>query len=195
MPSTENDTTITVGFTTGDRDGFAAIYQQYHLLIYYFVRKYIDDAQQAEDITADCFVKLWQHAEKGHAIKNAKAFLHTTARNASLDQLKRDQLFLTKKKEIEYLSEQDTESVFSLAEIKADVMAHVYKEIEKLPPQCREIFKLSYIEGMKVQEVASLLQIAEQSVSNQKTKALRLLRIALKDKEWMLVVFLAFAKN
>jgi RNA polymerase sigma-70 factor (ECF subfamily) len=95
-----------------------------------------------------------------------------------------------KEKEILYLSEQDTRHEFDLAEIKSEVLQYVYAEIEKLPEKCREVFKLSYLEGMKLSEVAQHLNISEQTVANQKTKALKMLRLALSDKQWMVLIML-----
>jgi DNA-binding CsgD family transcriptional regulator len=43
---------------------------------------------------------------------------------------------------------------------------------------------------MKVSEVALHLNISEQTVANQKTKALKMLRLALTHKQWMVLVLL-----
>lgn len=174
----------------GDRAGFTLAYNQFYLFLYHYAKRFIDDGQIAEDITADSFVKLWRHAEEVSDIQNVKAFLRTTARNACLDFLKTQRSHGEKEKEILYLTEQDTRNEFDLAEIKAEVLQYVYAEIEKLPEKCREVFKLSYLEGMKVAEVAQHLNISEQTVANQKTKALKMLRLALSDKQWMVLILL-----
>jgi RNA polymerase sigma-70 factor (ECF subfamily) len=46
-----------------DERGFSIVYDQYYLSIYFFVKKFVKDPQQAEDITADTFIKLWQYAQ------------------------------------------------------------------------------------------------------------------------------------
>ena len=174
----------------GDRTAFTEAYNQYYLFVYHYTKRFVDDNQLAEDITADSFVKLWRHAETVSDVQNVEAFLRTTARNACLDHLKLQRLHEQKEKEIVYLSEQDTRHEFDLAEIKSEVLHYVYAEIEKLPEKCREVFKLSYLEGMKVAEVAQHLNISEQTVANQKTKALKMLRLALSDKQWVVLVLL-----
>jgi RNA polymerase sigma-70 factor (ECF subfamily) len=185
-----NDAESILSLQGGDRPAFAIAYNQYYLFIYHYTKKFVDDNQLAEDITADSFVKLWRHAETVSDVQNVKAFLRTTARNACLDHLKLQRNHQEKEKEILYLSEQDTRNEFDLAEIKAEVLQYVYAEIEKLPEKCREVFKLSYLEGMKVSEVAQHLNISEQTVANQKTKALKMLRLALTHKQWMVLVLL-----
>jgi RNA polymerase sigma-70 factor (ECF subfamily) len=185
-----NDAESILSLQGGDRPAFAVAYNQYYLFIYHYTKKFVDDNQLAEDITADSFVKLWRHAETVSDVQNVKAFLRTTARNACLDHLKSQRNHQEKEKEILYLSEQDTRNEFDIAEIKAEVLQYVYAEIEKLPEKCREVFKLSYLEGMKVSEVAQHLNISEQTVANQKTKALKMLRLALTHKQWVVLLLL-----
>jgi RNA polymerase sigma-70 factor (ECF subfamily) len=141
-----NDAESILSLQGGDRPAFAVAYNQYYLFIYHYTKKFVDDNQLAEDITADSFVKLWRHAETVSDVQNVKAFLRTTARNACLDHLKSQRNHQEKEKEILYLSEQDTRNEFDIAEIKAEVLQYVYAEIEKLPEKCREVFKLSYLE-------------------------------------------------
>lgn len=179
-----------VSLAPGDRQGFTAVYNLYYLAIYHFSKKILDNSQQAEDIAADAFIKLWRQAQEGNGIQNVRAFLHVAAKNACLDYLKSVRIHADKEKEISLRMQQDTDGLFGLAEAKAEVLEYVYEAIEKLPKKCKEIFKLSYIEGMKVNEVAQYLRISEQTVSNQKTRALKMLRLALHDKQWVLLIWL-----
>ncbi len=53
--------------------------------------------------------------------------------------------------------------------------------IETLPEQCRLIFKLSRFEEMSHADIAQKLNISVQTVANQITKALKVLRSQLAD--------------
>jgi RNA polymerase sigma-70 factor (ECF subfamily) len=193
-PLLYNNNEAVLSLHSGDRTGFTLAYNQFYLSIYHYTKKFVADSQLAEDITADSFVKLWRHAETVSNVQNVKAFLRTTARNACLDHLKAARNHEEKEKEILYLTGQDTRNEFDLAEIKTEVLQYVYAEIEKLPEKCREVFKLSYLEEMKVAEVADYLKISEQTVANQKTKALKILRLALSDKQWVILLLLITGK-
>ena len=52
----------------------------------------------------------------------------------------------------------------------------IYKEIDKLPDKCREIFTMSYLEERKTSEIAVLLNISTRTVEVQLYKALKILR-------------------
>lgn len=53
--------------------------------------------------------------------------------------------------------------------------------IESLPERCREIFRLSRMEGLQNKEIAARLGISVNTVEGQMSIALRKLRVALKD--------------
>ena len=65
---------------------------------------------------------------------------------------------------------------------KDERLEHVYKEIDKLPEKCREIFIMSYLEERKTAEIALLLNLSTRTVEAQLYKALKTLRNALSGK-------------
>src|SRR5262245_53562044 len=119
----------------GDSDSFSRIYNENWSTIYYFTRRFIQDPQQAENITAETFAKLWQEAEKSKMVNHVTTFLHTTAKNNCLDQLKTEKTHQEKHKEIAYLEQENLRIAFNTAEIKATVIEAIYSEIENLPTQ------------------------------------------------------------
>jgi len=62
--------------------------------------------------------------------------------------------------------------------------------VEKLPVKCREIFDLSRIEGLRYSEIATLRKISVKTVEAQMSKALKILRIELKDYLMIVLFFL-----
>ncbi|HRI40259.1 MAG TPA: sigma-70 family RNA polymerase sigma factor, partial [Bacteroidia bacterium] len=62
--------------------------------------------------------------------------------------------------------------------------------IEKLPEQCRLIFRLSRFEELKYAEIAEQLGISVKTVENQMGKALRILRNELQEYLVLAIVFL-----
>ena len=61
---------------------------------------------------------------------------------------------------------------------KVRILTHllIYKEMDKLPDKCREIFTMSYLEERKTSEIAVLLNISTRTVEVQLYKALKILR-------------------
>ncbi len=188
LPEPEHITPQTL--LANDPASFESLYNMYYLPLFYFIKKRVEDVPQAEDIAAESFVKLWQQATQKAGIRNVKAFLYATARNACLDYLKTTRLHQQKEEELYGFSIPSNDELM-LAEVRAEVLQHIYGEIEKLPPKCRKIFKLAYVDGLKNNEIADMLAISEQTVSNQKTNALRILRKTFLHKEvWLQFIIL-----
>jgi RNA polymerase sigma-70 factor (ECF subfamily) len=72
--------------------------------------------------------------------------------------------------------------------IRAEVLREINREIENLPEQCRKIFKMSFFDGKKNQEIASMLEISVHTVKNQKARAIQLLRVRLPDRNLVAIL-------
>lgn len=180
-------------FTQGDTRAFTTIYNIYYPRLFNFVKHLMSDRQEAQDITAETFVKLWRLHPNFSSQEKIRAFLFVTARNACYDALKNNARETNQQKELiihQLLPE--TDNVILREEIKADVLDYIYSEIEKLPQQCKAVFTLSYLEGRKNNEIAELLQITDKTVRNQKVLAKKLLRVALVDHLKIVSLLLSF---
>jgi len=184
MEQPDND--LISQFTRGDTEAFTAIYNAYYPTLHSFVRKFIPEREDAEDITADIFIKLWRIHANFDTIKNIEAFLYITGRNACLDFLRSLKRRNEKQKELLYVLLQEPAEGVLPEDIKAEVLKTIYQEIEKLPPSCRNVFKLAYLEGLSNSDIAETLRINNQSVRNHKQRAIKILRIALLNRNMVI---------
>ena len=178
-------------FNKGDRQALTSVYDMWFSNICYFAYKVTGDMAEAEDITAETFIKLWKIRQNFDSHQNIKAFLYITARNACLDCLRARQRSTGMQQEMMYLLLQQNDITFIHDEIKADVLTQVKEKIEELPPKCRQIFKMAFFDRLKNGEIALKLGLTLQTVKNQKVRAIKLLRLAL-DKDLVLLTILFF---
>jgi RNA polymerase sigma-70 factor (ECF subfamily) len=66
----------------------------------------------------------------------------------------------------------------------------ILQAMEKLPEQCRLVFKLSRFEELKYAEIAAQLGLSVKTVENQMGKALKIMRDQLRDYLPLLIVLL-----
>src|SRR5215831_4289447 len=158
-------------FQKGNREAFDSIYNTHYASLYYFAKRFVVDRQDAEDVVAETFIKLWRLRENFESAQSIKAFLFITCRNGCLDFLRADQRLNNNKKDFTYIAMQDSELTIAQDEVKAELLKKLYEEIEKLPPKCKQIFKMAYFEGLKNDEIAERLQLHYQTVKNQKVRA------------------------
>jgi RNA polymerase sigma-70 factor (ECF subfamily) len=184
------DNNLIYQFNHGDTEAFTAIYNSYYLTLYAFVRKFVPKKEDAEDITADVFAKLWKKHTQLDSIKNIEAFLYITGRNACLDFLRHLQRESERQKEMIYVLMQQSAEGFLQEDVKAEVVKFIQKEVEKLPRSCRNVFKMAYFEGLSNSQIAEELRINNQSVRNHKQRAIKLLRLALLNKSAIFIIFI-----
>ena len=177
-------------FTTGEKTAFTSVYNEYYFRVYEFASKYLPTTEDAEDITADSFAKLWQKRTEFDSLDHIRAFLFTTAKNACLNFLQHSKIKDEKHKDILNSLSSSQRDLFYLEEIRAELMKLVYAEVEKMPVKMKAIFLLSYKEGLKPAEIAERLQISVQTVSNQKINAINLLKTALGNTPLLLALLL-----
>jgi RNA polymerase sigma-70 factor (family 1) len=183
-------------FTEGNAYAFKTIFDILYSRLFHFVTRQIEDRESAQDITAEVFTKLWLKRANFESFEKIRAFVFVAARNACRDFIKNKIHQTRRDKEFLFLCEQDHDQVinmpqskdFERAEIKGDVLDHLYQEIEKLPDQCKTIFKMSYVDNLKNQQIADQLQIANKTVRNQKVLAIKLLRSAMRG-QYLLFLF------
>jgi RNA polymerase sigma-70 factor (family 1) len=154
-----------------------AVHELYYLSLCHFAEGLLGEEPASQDIVTEIFVVLWKKYEDFETLQNIKAFLYISTRNACINYLKKQQRDSEMKIGLsKYLSEEYEE--FALNEmIRSEIIHQIYATIEMLPAQCRQIFKMCYVEGMKNSEIAEKFNISINTVKNHKVKALSLLRL------------------
>ena len=117
-------------------------------------------------------MKLWEKLEQGTAVDNRGAYLYMTVRNRCLDDLKKKGL------PTESLKPNDTYGIIDDddAQERAQTEARMWTALDSLPPKCREVFILSKRDGLKYEEIAEELGLSVNTVRNQISKALKMIK-------------------
>lgn len=189
MRSLPLDNDIIVSLRKGDPDALQTLLKHYYSALCLFAERLLGDSAAAEDIVGESFVKLWNKRTNFENHQNLKAFMYITIRNACLNHLKQQKRESLNQKQLAYFTGEKEEFVLNEM-IRAEVLKEIMEEINNLPEQCRKVLKLGYLEGMKNQEIADLLNISIHTVKNQKARAIQLLKIRLRDRDLMAFLIL-----
>lgn len=145
----------------------------------------------AEDVVEEVFIKLWQRHADFKNISEVKGFLYTSVRNSCLNILRSRQREQARNEAFMHLyaaEAQGTEREIIISEL----LALIRKAADELPPKMREIFFLSYYKKMSTPEIAEQLKLSHQTVRNQKSKALSLLKKQFHEKSHAFFLLLCF---
>jgi RNA polymerase sigma-70 factor (ECF subfamily) len=143
--------------------------------LYSFALRFLQNREESEDIVQEVFVKLWRMRGEMETIRNKEAFAITMIRNLCLDRLKKIRILSLDEESNQYEGTSDSDP---LQEVQAnDAMALVKQIVNDLPEQQRMIIQLRDIEGYSSEEVAEMLDI------NQNTLRVNLSRARQKIRE------------
>lgn len=171
----------------GDVKAFNHFYHEFYTPLFYYCRHYVHDDEEARDIISATLQKCWEKREQFQNYLNIRSFLYLVVKNASLDYLKARARKLSRLHEFSLspglIEDPDT----NYLEMEAEILKRIYQEVAQLPEKCRRVFELSYLEGKNIAEISELLHISPSNVTSQRSRAIRLLRIALADSPVVLL--------
>jgi RNA polymerase sigma-70 factor (family 1) len=184
------ETDIITRFRKGESRALTYVFKLHHNALCYFATQIIRDEQEARDIVADSFIKLWQRSKDFESLDKIRSFLYVATRNACFNFIKHNQRKQASHQEISYL-EQDSEDYIQSRIIKAELLQKIMFEVEALPPIRRKIFKMIYLEDLSIFEIATRLNISVDTVRVQKARALHFIRSTVLRKGMLIIALLA----
>ena len=162
-------------FRLGDEKGFNFFYREYYDTLCYYSFQIIKDELEAEGIVAEAFTKLWERHSKFNSLASIRSFLYTTAKNASINWLRKQKNENQKAKELAYLN-QENEKTIADELMELEFYREIFATLKSLPPNCRKIFELIYLHGKTFEEISQELNLSESTVRSQKARAIMLIK-------------------
>lgn len=131
-------------------------------------------AYMAEDCVQTAVINTYIRRTEISDEQMWRAWLLTAVRNNALMQLRSDE-YRREYETSSMLSENEAEDV-SLALIEQDVYSRLFSAVDSLPDKYRQIFRMSFEEGIKISQIAEELNVAEITVKKRKARLIELLR-------------------
>lgn len=168
------DNSLVSNFSKDHPDAFATVFNTYYPSLCSFAYRFLENVEDARDVVSEVFEKLWVKQTDLEAPGNIKSYLYVSVRNACINSLKRSHQQLERNKQLLQIISSDEN--YKAALLLHETTQQIYEEISLLPGQCKKIFELLYIEGLSSSEAARVLDLAEQTIRNQKTIGLNILK-------------------
>jgi RNA polymerase sigma-70 factor (ECF subfamily) len=157
------------------RAEFEALYHEHHRRVYAIALRFARDADRAEEIVQDAFVRVWRSMPSFNGNSRLSTWVHSVAVNAALDGLRARS---RREARIEPGIDPDRYAA-EVGRAMPDADLDLERAIASLPDGAREIVILHYIEGYPCAEIAERLGIVEGTVKSQLHRARTLLKEAL----------------
>ncbi len=177
---TDTDAQLIQKAKSGDRSALEMLISRYLSFVYTRAFLYVKQVADAEDITQEVFVKVWEHLKKIDSSKNFKAWLGEITKNRCLD-------FLKKKRDISFSSFGEdgvsiVETLVDAPSVNIDQLeaslqsAGIAQKIALLSPHYQEVIRLYYREGFNLREIAERLREPFNTVKSRHRRAIQILR-------------------
>lgn len=163
-------------------EAFGKLYDLYAPKIYRFIYFKVSSVADAEDLTAEVFLKTWEHINSGKDVKKFAGLLYRVARNKVIDFYRHravageaplDDLLLKK------LS--DEGKMVRKMEAKNE-MEELVKSLRVLKDEYREVLTLRFIDELSVGEIAEILNKSQVGARVLLHRALKTLKKVMEEK-------------
>lgn len=166
-------------FQLDEEKAFNQLYEAYYEPLVLFAHQIVGEASSAEDIVQDCFVSFWMSRRYKTLDSGLDKYMFQAVKFSSLNHLRGNR----RQKELYGRMAQEMEKEEEMKmEKEVDVLEEVYKAVDLLPQDRKQIFLMLFMEGKSYQEIADSLQISKNTVKTQLSRSLNFLRNVLKDK-------------
>ncbi len=166
-------------YLEGDQGAFDEIMKDYFDRVIFFINRYVNDVNVAEDLAIDVFADLIIHRNRYNFSVSLNTYLCMLGRSRALNYLKRRKLIsITEINEaFGVSSEDDIEKQF----VKNEMDKALHKAIAALPYDMRAAVHLTYFEGMSYKECAFAMKKTVKQVDNLLYRAKKELGQTLRD--------------
>ncbi|MFR5657704.1 MAG: RNA polymerase sigma-70 factor, partial [Butyricimonas faecihominis] len=158
---------------------YKRIFHKYYKPLYVFAARYVD-TDHADDIVQDIFLKLWETTMSFEDEEHIKLYLYKSTYHHCLNYVNHQRFVEKELTRLLEISDTTTDFYFEEAYLENSVLMAIFQAIDKLPDKCREIFILSYLDEMNIQEIANELKISINTIKTQRLRAKDALRHSLK---------------
>lgn len=148
-----------------DEQAFARLYDAYVEAIYRFIYLKLSSKEQAEDMTAEVFLRFWQALRRGQDVRHVRGLLYKIARNLVID-VYRQRSTASESVSVTF-SETETSSYSESIsdrgtgsrgiEAKADV-ALLLGQIAQLKEDYQDVLTLRLIEDLSFVDIGEILE-------------------------------------
>lgn len=172
------DHDIIRGIREGDENAFQQVFNACYESLCHYAGTILKDTDEAEDIVQSMFLKIWEKREELEIKQTIRSYLFRAVYHQCLNQLEHR----TVRQKHQARGLQETQHEVQHPDVFPDELEEsIRSAIRELPEQCRIVFMLSRYEELRYSQIAEKLNISVNTVENQISKALRILREKMKD--------------
>lgn len=166
------------------------IYQNYWEDVLDSIYKRVKDEEVAQDITQEIFISLWENREKLVIEGNLRAYLQGAVKFRVINYFKSAIVKDRHKEDLQLLIGEEMELSAENKLIMKDLNKEIDAAISALPEKMRQVFLMSRRQEKTIREISVELDLSAQTVKNQISAALKVLKERVSYLLFLTLLFL-----
>lgn len=159
---------------------FKKRFLSFHSLIYRISFSILENRDDAEDVSQEVYIKLWEQRNNLESVRNDEAFVVTMTKNLSIDLLRsncRKATSVIENKDIACEPEEDRIDA-------RDKLSGLMKCMTLLPQTQQEVIRLRHFADMSIPEIAGITRQTETNIRQLLSRARRTIKEKLNPNEY-----------
>jgi RNA polymerase sigma-70 factor (ECF subfamily) len=174
----------------GDEEAFRQIVHFFYKKMLPLTISLVKSESRARDIMQEVFLKLWLNRATLTTINNPAAWLNVVVSNTTSNYVRTQLRYELMVKNL-LTDAPDTEEMWGELDAKF-TQTLIDEAVSKLPTKRKQVFLLSRREGLSRKEIATRMNISENTVRNQLAEAIQFIQDNLKHKGALVVLSIIF---
>lgn len=168
---------LLLGVAAGNREALAELYRRTRGAVYGFALSCLKHAQDAQDVTQDTYVRVWESIGQYRPQGKPMAWMLTVTRNLALQRLR-------ERGRSQSLEEDSWDSIPADAPaVTPEDRDLLQRALGALSDRERKVVLLHAAAGLKHREIAALLELPLATVLSQYHRALKKLNVQMKGDD------------
>src|SRR3954467_6034036 len=178
------DEDLLARFRGGEREPFGLLVRRYERELYGYLRRYLGDANLAEDVFQNTFLQVYVKSGQYEPGRPVRPWLYTIATHQAIDAMRRNSRHQAVSLD-ETRSDEGAGEIAGLMELlqsrgpspveaatAQERREHVRASVDRLPDFLRQVLILAYYQGLRYKEIADILGIPVGTVKSRLHAAL-----------------------
>lgn len=182
----------------GDKEAFNDFCREKYAAMISYARMFLSD-EWAQDVVQDVLFSIWQKRSYLDERQSVQGYLFRSIHNICLNYLKKDNSSRSYREwnelrikliTLENASPDNNPVIRKL--FNDDLRKNINEAICSLPPKCREVFCMSYIDDLSNKEIAERLNVSVRTIESHMYYALKRLRTLLTQDQYLILIAILF---
>lgn len=173
-PSPHPDADLVTRCQRGDDGAWSDLIEKYGRKVYSIAWHFTYDRSEAEELTQDCFLKLWENLDRYEPSEaSLLAWIAALSRNLCIDHYRKRR----REKGFRFLSEEAVTSLLPAGDdpqadaVRRERVRFLLEALADLPDELAEVVMLRDLDGLDYREIGDFLKLPDGTVKSRLNRA------------------------